>query len=52
MQTKSESELLNDDRDLLFIEEEVQNRVPDLHRDALETAQVHPYKQLFSKLRG
>lgn len=52
MQSGTQSHHISDDRDLLFIEEEVQEEVSDLENRAKDSAQVHPYKQLFSKLRG
>ncbi len=55
MQNES-SELIRDDRDLLVIEEDVlqmNSGVPiGASRDSMSKASVHPYKQLFSKLRG
>jgi hypothetical protein len=55
MQNES-SELIRDDRDLLVIEEDVLQMnagVPvGSSHDSMSQASVHPYKQLFSKLRG
>ncbi|MCY2975888.1 MAG: AAA family ATPase [Planctomycetota bacterium] len=55
MQNES-SELIRDDRDLLVIEEDVLQMnagVPvGASHDSMSQASVHPYKQLFSKLRG
>jgi type II secretory pathway predicted ATPase ExeA len=55
MQNES-SEMIRDDRDLLVIEEDVLQMnagVPvGAAHDSISQASVHPYKQLFSKLRG
>jgi type II secretory pathway predicted ATPase ExeA len=55
MQEES-TELIRDDRDLLMIEEDVLQMTAGVPtsatHDGMSQAAVHPYKQLFSKLRG
>ena len=50
------SESIRDDRDLLVIEEDVLQMTAGIpsraSQDGMSQASVHPYKQLFSKLRG
>jgi type II secretory pathway predicted ATPase ExeA len=41
-----------DDRDMLVIEEDIANQASDASYERPVPAVVHPYKQLFSKLRG
>jgi hypothetical protein len=43
---------ISDDRDLLIIEEDLPLHPNDYAGDKPVAAVVHPYKQLFSKLRG
>jgi type II secretory pathway predicted ATPase ExeA len=44
--------VMNDDRDLLVIEEDLPNKIAGLSNEIPTPAVVNPYKQLFSKLRG
>jgi hypothetical protein len=52
----SSNEAIRDDRDLLIIEEDVLQITSGIptgaYHESVSQASVHPYKQLFSKLRG
>jgi hypothetical protein len=49
---EASSAAISDDRDLLIIEEDLPLQPNDYDSEKPVAAVVHPYKQLFSKLRG
>ncbi len=49
---QTQAPMVGDDRDLLVIEEDLPNQIASIPTEPAAPAVVHPYKQLFSKLRG
>jgi hypothetical protein len=49
---QNQTPVVSDDRDILVIEEDIPAYATDVAVGPTSTAVVHPYKQLFSKLRN